>query len=116
MPSLKILDLSGEEVDEAPPIKANDTAAITDEGVAKFASTMQSGCIANLSKLLLHRNAGITGKGLASLQDALLNGACGKLLTFYLEGHKGSEEAAINLSRVMQMRGIQSDLFETEEN
>lgn len=116
MPALKVLDISGEEVDEGVAITEQNAAAITNEGIAMFASTMQSGCIANLSKLLLHRNAGITDKGLASLQDALLNGACGKLLTFYLEGHMGSEDAALGLSRVMKMRGIQSDLFEAEQD
>ena len=135
MPSLKLLDISGADPDayESGEVFADSGALIAgtlqgrpaatpraesligDRGLQILALTMQSGCLSALQKLFLHRQPRIGAAGLGRLQQALTNGACGKLSLLYLEGHNGTAQAVQSLGRVMHARGINCDLFQVEE-
>lgn len=88
---------------------------ISDRGVTCLASTMASGCLASLTRLYLHAQPCISNVGFGSLQDALLSGACGKLLAIHLEGHDADVTAWSGLVRVLRARGIDSDVLPSIE-
>ena len=114
MPALKTLDLSGAESDDQElSFDRNKSldAQISDRGIAQLASTMNSGCMSRLSRLLLHTQPAISSAGFVHLKDTLLSGACGRLLSVHLEGHSSSAAALQALARVLEARGIQSDLL-----
>ena len=88
-----------------------DDMLISDHGVRLLADTMRSGCLASLTRLYLHAQPRIGSIGFDWLQDALLDGACGKLLVIQLEGHDAGEAAWSALVRVLRARGINSDVL-----
>lgn len=112
MPKLKVLDLSGGDSDSDPP---SGDGMITDKGVKFLSSTMTSGCLGMLARLSLHMQPRIGAAAVGHLEEAFLNGACGRLLSINLEGHTADEAAVQALTRVLRLRGIDSDLLAVDE-
>ena len=92
-----------------------DPGDVSESGMRSLTSVMMSGCLPSLQHLLLHGQPQFGDAALGHLTEALLNGACGRLQTIFLEGHGASDAIVKMLCTVTKARGITCDLAQIEE-